>query len=180
MKTSHLAVMVFSLHESTEDTHWSICPVGLSVDSCFTAYRRTQVRSTLCPHLCGLRLQVWTFAAKCSQSRLCFLMDQKVAGSVIWEVMWSEPESKSADKLAKLAGWILSFPPRSPSFIRAPAERRIVSCQYLIINFHQHCASRMDRLASRVVTPGTGFNGPLETETGSVCLQWHFLLHMLT
>lgn len=140
------------------------------------------MRSTLWPELWITQTSSFGFScdgllpkASGVNTLLCFLMDQKVAGSVflvISEKSSGQTGSKSADELAKSrrVAFYLSSSSISPSFIRAPAERRIVSCQYLIINFHQHCESRMDSLASRVVTPGMSLNGPPKQETEWACV----------
>lgn len=100
---------------------------------------------------------------------LCFLMIQEVTGSVFQRSFRRKVSRQGLNlviNLPSLQHCVSSFLPSN--LYRVLEERQIVSCQYLIINFHQHCESRMDGLASRVVTPGMGFNGPSKEERGWV------------
>lgn len=112
-------------------------------------------------------LQLWLFAAKCSESQHITLFPNGPKSCFSSHFLSGEVAGQGLNLVINF-----SPPPRrfSPSFIWAPAERRLVSRQYLIINFHQHCESRMDSFASRVVTPGMGFNGPSKEEAASVCV----------
>lgn len=112
-------------------------------------------------------LQLWLFAAKCSESQHITLFPNGPKSCFSSHFLSGEVAGQGLNLVINF-----SPPPRrfSPSFIWAPAERRLVSRQYLIINFHQHCESRMDSFASRVVTPGMGFNGPSKEEAARVCV----------
>lgn len=101
---------------------------------------------------------------------LCLLMVQKVPGPACEErrapgrvlICWGTHRD----------AFLSSFPSSSipPSFIWAPAQRWLAPCQRLIINFHQHRESKMDSLASCVVTLGMGVNGLAQEETDCVCV----------
>ena len=111
-------------------------------------------------------LQLWLLAAKCSESQHITLFPNGPKSCFSSHFLSGEVAGQGLNLVINF-----SPPPRrfSPSFIWAPAERRLVSRQYLIINFHQHCESRMDSFTSRVVTPGMGFNGPSKEEA-AVCV----------
>lgn len=129
------------------------------------------------PDLCGLHKHSFGFSCKHVLpnasgvgTSLCLLMAQKVPGPACEErrapgrvlICWATHRDAFSS----------SFPSSSipPSFIWAPAQRGLVPCQRLIINFHQHRESKMDSLASCVVTLGMSVNGPAQEETDCVCV----------